>query len=152
MEDFVHLNVHTHYSIYGGLSRVQELVVKAINCGMRGMAITDYGNMFGIKEFHEYVRLMNRIHKDEGLEPFKPIFGCELFVARLKEQRSHLLEDYGFRLTVLAKNLQGYRNLVKIVSNANVDGWYLKPRTDRVDLEKYHEGLIALRSSFQNIR
>ena len=116
MEDFVHLNVHTHYSIYGGLSRVQELVVKAINCGMRGMAITDYGNMFGIKEFHEYVRLMNRINMDEGLEPFKPIIGCELFVARLKEQRSHFLEDYGFHLTVLAKNLQGYRNLVKIVS------------------------------------
>lgn len=144
MEDFVHLNVHTHCSIYGGLSRVQELVVKAINCGMRGMAITDYGNMFGIKEFHEYVRLMNRINMDEGLEPFKPIFGCELFVARLKEQRSHLLEDFGFHLTVLAKNLQGYRNLVKIVSNANVDGWYYKPRTDRVDLEKYHEGLIVL--------
>ena len=145
MEDFVHLNVHTHYSIYGGLSRVQELVVKAINCGMRGMAITDYGNMFSIKEFHEYVRFMNRIHKDEGLEPFKPIFGCELFVARLKEQRSHFLEDFGFHLTVLAKNLQGYRNLVKIVSNANVDGWWItKPRADRVDLEKYHEGLIVL--------
>lgn len=144
MEDFVHLNVHTHFSIGGGLSRVRELVDKAIGCGMRGMAITDYGNMFGIQEFHDYVKRINHYRQGEGLEPFKPIIGCEIKIVHgLKENRNGTRDSYGYNLTVLAKNLKGYRNLVKIVSNANVDGWYYKPRTDRVDLEKYHDGLIV---------
>ena len=80
MEDFVHLNVHTHYSTFSGVSGIQELVDKAISCDMRGMAITDDVNICGIKEFDDYVRRINKQRKNEGLEQFKPIFGCDLFV------------------------------------------------------------------------
>ena len=102
MEDFVHLHVHTYYSILDGQSSIKRLVDKAVANGMRGMAITDHGDMFGIKEFHDYVIGVNKGRKKEGLEPFIPIFGCEMYVSR-----------------------------------------YMRPRTDREDLEKYHEGLIV---------
>ena len=79
MEDFVHLNVHSNCSTNWGLSNIQDLVDKAIDCGMRGMAITDF-NISGIKEFDDYVRGINKLRKNDRLEPFKPIFGCDLFV------------------------------------------------------------------------
>ena len=145
MEDFVHLHVHTYYSILDGQSKISKLVDKAIGNGMKGMAITDHGNMFGIKEFHDYCVGVNKKRKEEGLEPFKPIFGCEMYVSKHgpKEQKNGREDQSGYHLIVLAKNYQGYRNLIKLVSNAWVDGYYMRPRTDHADLERYHEGLIV---------
>ena len=145
MEDFIHLHVHTYYSILDGQSSIKKLVDKAIGNGMRGMAITDHGDMFGIKEFHDYVNGVNKGRKKEGLEPFKPIFGCEMYVSRngAKELRRGKEDMSGYHLIVLAKNYKGYKNLIKLVSNSWIDGYYMRPRTDRADLEKYHEGLIV---------
>ena len=145
MEDFIHLHVHTYYSILDGQSSIKRLVDKAIGNGMRGMAITDHGDMFGIKEFHDYVGGINKGRKKEGLPPFVPIFGCEMYVSRygsklLKDDKRH---QSGYHLIVLAKNYKGYKNLIKLVSRSWVDGFYMRPRTDREDLEKYHEGLIV---------
>ncbi len=145
MEDFIHLHVHTYYSILDGQSSIKKLVDKAIANGMKGMAITDHGDMFGIKEFHDYVGGINKGRKKEGLEPFKPIFGCEMYVSRngSKELRRGKEDISGYHLIVLAKNYKGYKNLIKLVSNSWVDGYYMRPRTDREDLEKYHEGLMV---------
>ncbi|MCH5309338.1 MAG: DNA polymerase III subunit alpha [Prevotella sp.] len=144
MEDFVHLHVHTYYSILDGQSSIKKLVDKAVADGMKGMAITDHGDMFGIKEFHDICMGVNEKRKEKGLAPFKPVFGCEMYVARrgdknLREGREDL---GGYHLIVLAKNYQGYKNLIKLVSRAWVDGFYNRPRTDHADLERYHEGLI----------
>ena len=129
MEDFIHLHVHTYYSILDGQSKIKSLVDKAIADGQRGMAITDHGDMYGIKEFHDYVNGVNKKRKKEGLEPFKPIFGCEMYVAKNgpKEQKEGKQDQGGYHLIVLAKNETGYRNLIKIVSNAWVDGFYMRP-------------------------
>ena len=145
MEDFIHLHVHTYYSILDGQSKIKNLVDKAIKDGMRGMAITDHGDMFGIKEFHDICNDVNKKRKKEGVEPFKPIFGCEMYVAKYgpKEQKNGKEDQSGYHLIVLAKNEKGYKNLIKLVSNAWVDGFYMRPRTDRADLERYHEGLIV---------
>ena len=145
MEDFIHLHVHTQYSILDGQSRIPRLVDKAIADGMKGMAITDHGVMFGIKELCDYCAKVNKGRKKEGLEPFKPIIGCEMYVAhRRKEDREKDKGDMsGYHLIVLAKNYNGYKNLIKLVSNSWVDGYYMRPRTDRADLEKYHEDLIV---------
>ena len=145
MEDFIHLHVHTYYSILDGQSPVEKLVDKAVANGMRGMAITDHGNMFGVKELFNYCNKINGKLKDQGKEPFKPIFGCEMYVAR-RTKADHVEEKGdagGYHLIVLAKNYHGYKNLIKLVSRAWVDGFYSKPRTDRADLEKYHEDLIV---------
>ncbi|MBR3373760.1 MAG: DNA polymerase III subunit alpha [Bacteroidaceae bacterium] len=145
MEDFVHLHVHTYYSILDGMSPIPKLVSKAVNNGMRGMAITDHGNMFGVKELFDCCAKLNKDRKKEGLEPFKPICGCEMYVAhRNKEDMDHMQGDRGgYHLIVLAKNETGYHNLVKLVSRSWVDGFYSKPRTDRRDLQQFHEGLIV---------
>ena len=144
MQDFVHLHVHTYYSILDGQSSISRLVDKAIGNGMKGMAITDHGDMFGIKEFFDYCNGVNGKRAKEGLEPFKPIFGCEMYVARhRKEDKVKENGDRsGYHLIVLAKNYKGYKNLIKLVSNSWIDGFYGRPRTDRADLERYHEGLI----------
>ena len=144
MQDFVHLHVHTYYSILDGQSSIQRLVDKAVGNGMKGMAITDHGDMFGIKEFWDYCAGVNGKRKKEGLEPFKPILGCEMYVAhRHKEDKTEKSDRSGYHLIVLAKNYKGYKNLIKLVSNSWIDGFYMRPRTDRADLEKYHEGLIV---------
>ncbi len=183
MQDFVHLHVHTHYSILDGQASIARLVDKAIANGMRGMAITDHGNMFGIKEFFNYVnkknggtngdikKLKKRIKELEaGAEAgeewngdaqaelndcrtrlpelqkklFKPIIGCEMYVARRRLFNKDGKEDQGgYHLVVLAKNEKGYHNLIKLVSKAWTEGYYNRPRTDRVELEKYREGLIV---------
>ena len=223
MQDFVHLHVHTQYSILDGQASVPRLVDKAIKDGMRGMAITDHGNMMAIKEFFNYTQKKNgpvnaeiklwkkRISllkegknaaeiewheaqekkkkeaeearkraeiNGEPLPPeanyteepqpefepidvqlsnalngltdaehrlFKPIFGCEMYVApRLLTQMD---KDKGdnrrYHLVVLAKNNVGYHNLIKLVSKAWTEGFYTRPRTDRVELEKHHEGLMV---------
>ena len=145
MEDFIHLHVHTHFSILDGQSRINHLVDKAISDGMRGMAITDHGVMYGIKEFSDYCAKINKDRKKNGQEPFKPIFGCEMYVARHRKEDKvkENGDNSGYHLIVLAKNYHGYKNLIKLVSRAWVDGYYYRPRTDRADLEKYHEDLIV---------
>ena len=142
---FVHLNVHSHYSIMDGCASIKELVDAAIKDRMPGIAITDNGNMFGIMEFFDYVSRINIERQEKGKKPFKPIIGCELYVASgAKEDKKLGKHCKGYRLTVLAKNYQGYKNLIKIVSNSWTDGYYMRPRTDHHDLEKYHEGIIVL--------
>ena len=149
MNRFVHLNVHSHYSIMDGCSNIKELVDAAIKERMPGMAITDNGNMFGIMEFFDYVSHINNERHEKGKKPFKPIIGCELYVAKngAKDNKDGHKGLKGFNLTVLAKNLTGYKNLIKIVSNSWIEGFYGSPRTNRLDLKKYHEGLIVLSGS-----
>ncbi|MBO7559142.1 MAG: DNA polymerase III subunit alpha [Bacteroidaceae bacterium] len=141
MQDFVHLHVHTQYSILDGQASIPKLVDKAIANGMKGMAVTDHGNMFGIKEFFNYVKKLKGKNKELD---FKPIFGCEVYCARRgKEKKEGKFDSSGWHLILLAKNATGYHNLIKIVSRAWVDGFYMRPRTDHADLEKYHEGIIC---------
>ena len=149
MNRFVHLNVHSHYSIMDGGSNIKELVDAAIKERMPGMAITDNGNMFGIMEFFDYISHINNERQEKGKKPFKPIIGCELYVAKngAKDNKDGHKGLKGFNLTVLAKNLTGYKNLIKIVSNSWIEGFYGSPRTNRLDLKKYHEGLIVLSGS-----
>ena len=145
MEDFIHLHVHTYYSILDGQSSVQRLVDKAVADGMRGMAITDHGNMFGVKELFNYCNSVNRKLRDAGKQPFKPIFGCEMYVARrtMHDKQKDKGDMGGNHLVVLAKNYKGYKNLIKLVSRAWVDGFYMRPRTDHEDLRRHSEGLIV---------
>ncbi len=183
MHDFVHLHVHSQYSILDGQASIQRLVDKAIDDGMRGIALTDHGNMFGVKEFWNYVKKKNCARRDKlkqvkaqieelqaqvdgseaptseqlaelaqlksqydalPKEDFKAIIGCEVYVARrgmaLKESK---VDQGGYHLILLAKNKTGYRNLIKLVSKAWTEGFYMRPRTDRTELAKYHEGLIC---------
>lgn len=142
MQDFVHLHVHTQYSILDGQASIKKLVDKAIADGMKGIAVTDHGNMMGIKEFYNYVNKINKGKNDN--EKFKPIIGCEVYVAERRLFNRELKEDMrGHHLVLLAKNKQGYHNLIKIVSKGWSEGYYYTPRTDKVELEKYHEGLIV---------
>lgn len=142
---FVHLNVHSHYSINDGCASINELVDAAIKDKMPGITITDNGNMFGVMEFFDYVSRINNERRQKGKKPFKPIIGCELYVAPgAKEDKKLGKHCKGYRLTLLAKNYQGYKKLIKIVSNSWTDGFYMRPRTDHHDLEKYHEGIIVL--------
>ena len=137
---FTHLHVHSQYSLLDGKASIPELVDKAIADGMRGIALTDHGNMFGIKEFFNYVEKKNSGLPDD--EKFKPILGCEMYVAKDKLTDRKDKRDNGYHLIVLAKNLKGYHNLVKLVSRAWTDGYYYKPRTDRDELAAHSEGLI----------
>ncbi len=230
MVDFVHLHVHTQYSLLDGQASIPRLVDKAMRDGQRGIAITDHGNMFAIKEFYNYVKKQNgkkhdkikgfkkllekmtklleeypnpllrldelkreiapldvkmkndeampeeaefytklrsqiddieamskefdfdvqkaqeKIQELEAVPDFKPIIGCEVYVARRSAQlkdKSVKEDQGGWHLILLAKNLKGYHNLVKIVSKAWTEGFYMRPRTDRSQLEQYHEGLIC---------
>ena len=141
MEDFVHLHVHSQYSILDGQAAINKMVDKAIANGMKGMALTDHGNMFGIKEFFNYVKKVNKGRE----EKFVPIFGCEVYCARrsLNLKENNGIDSSGWHLILLAKNEVGYHNLVKIVSKAWVDGYYHRPRTDHKEIEAHHEGLIC---------
>lgn len=142
MQQFVHLHIHSQYSIMDGLADVKELVDKAIADGMPGMAITDHGNMMGIKEFCDYVSRINKRRADEDLAPFKPIIGCEVYVADDDtEKRFHL--NGGNHLTLLAKNLMGYRNLLWLVSKSWTEGFFIHPRITKQQLKEHSDGLIA---------
>ncbi len=200
MQPFVHLHVHSQYSILDGQASIPAMVDKAMRDGMKGLALTDHGNMFGIKEFFNLIQKKNGgikndikgVQKEidaldkEDISPeekvsklaelqqkklaleekiFKPIFGCEMYVARRRltdkeatprEVRNEILNEVagasirkgaidegGHHLVVLAKNLQGYHNLIKLVSKGWTEGFYARPRTDKEELEKYHEGLIV---------
>lgn len=148
--NFVHLNVHSHYSIMDGCASIAELVDAAIKDRMPGIAITDNGNMSGAMKLFDYATRINNERELEGKKPFKPIIGCELYVSKngSKERKEGIKDMKGYHLLLLAKNLVGYRNLIKIVSNAWTEGYYMSPRTNRMDLEKYHEGLIVLSGGF----
>ncbi|MDP4281544.1 MAG: DNA polymerase III subunit alpha [Bacteroidota bacterium] len=135
MVDFVHLHVHTQYSILDGACRIHDLIEKAVANGMKGVAITDHGNLYGLKEFH------NVASKHEG---FKPILGCETYVARRsRHDRNELIDRKGDHLILLAKDYKGYQNLIRLISLAWTEGHYYKPRIDKELLSQYHEGLIA---------
>jgi len=144
MQDFVHLHVHTQYSLLDGQASIPKLLKKATADGMRGMAVTDHGNMMAIKEFTNACKKLNKERKEQGLEPFKPIIGCEMYVAQnSKDSKNKELGDaIRYHLIVLAKNAVGYHNLIKLVSRSWIDGFYGKPRTDHSDIEQFHEGLI----------
>ena len=137
---FTHLHVHSQYSLLDGKATIPELVDKAVSLGMKGIALTDHGNMFGIKEFFNYVDKVNSGREDG--DKFKPILGCEMYVARESMHEKVDKTDNGYHLIVLAKNEKGYHNLVKLVSKAWTEGYYYKPRTDREELAKHREGLI----------
>ena len=140
LHPFVHLHTHTEYSLSDGLSKIDALVEKAIADGMPGMAITDHANMFGVCEFVECV---NRKNAEKNTN-FKPIIGCEFYVARRGMEQKSEREDFaGYHLVLLAKNYTGYQNLIKLVSRSWIDGFCGRPRTDKADLERYHEGLIC---------
>jgi DNA polymerase III subunit alpha len=172
MGSFVHLHVHSYYSILDGMSSIAGLVDTATKYGMNSIALTDHGNMFGIKEFYNYVKKKNAKVKDQikaleselkndaltsgqreelqhqldkaRLQIFKPILGCEAYVARRSRNSKEIQEDRsGYHLVLLAKNKKGYQNLCKLVSYGWMDGFYYRPRIDHEILEKYSEGLIA---------
>lgn len=175
MQPFVHLHVHSQYSVLDGQASVKALVDKAMANGMRGIALTDHGNMFGIKELTDYVNKKNKdvdgeiknlkktieelksadavdqealskaetALKEAESKIFTPIIGCEMYVADNDMTDRSNKKDIGRHLIVLAKNQHGYHNLIKLVSNAWTDGYYYHPRTDKKQLEKYHEDLIV---------
>ncbi len=137
---FVHLHTHTEYSLLDGIAKIPQLVDKAMANGMPGIAITDHANMFGVAEFVHYIESKNR----ELGTNFKPIIGCEVYVARRgMAQKSGAVDFAGYHLVLLAKNQTGYRNLLQIVSRSWIEGYYIRPRTDKATLERYHEGLIC---------
>ena len=134
MGTFSHLHVHTQYSILDGASNINQVIDKAKTLGMEAIAITDHGNMFGVKEFHAAAL-------KKGI---KPIIGCEIYVAKRSIAEMTGKEDRsGDHLILLAKNLTGYKNLVKLISTAWIKGFYYKPRVDKELLSLYREGLIA---------
>ena len=161
--NFTHLHVHSHYSVLDGMSKVPDLVDKAIKYGMPAIALTDHGCMYGIKELLDCCKKSNKKLKEKAAEegkefvPFKPIVGVEAYCARrhrklrdkdLKavnaEGKAYVLDQSGWHLILLAKNMQGYRNLCKIVSESFMDeSYYRRPRIDKELLEEFHEGLIC---------
>lgn len=140
---FTHLHVHSHYSILDGMSKVNELVDKCLRCGMKSLALTDHGNMFGIKEFSDYCEKVNGKLKEKGEPLFKPIFGIEAYCAPVSIGKRDGRPDRGWHLILLAKNRKGYENLCKLSSIAYIDGFYYNPRIDHSLLEQYKEGLIV---------
>ncbi|MDE6093251.1 MAG: PHP domain-containing protein, partial [Muribaculaceae bacterium] len=142
MEPFVHLHVHSQYSILDGQASIDALVDKAIADGMPGIALTDHGVMYGVKEMFNYVNKKNGKLREQGLPEFKPIFGCEMYVTE-NGLETRLSGDKGNHLIVLAKNQQGYKNLCKLVSKAWTQGFYYHPRTDKKELAAYRDGLIV---------
>ncbi len=139
MGDFVHLHVHTEYSLLDGAAKIDKLVDTACKLGQPALAITDHGAMYGAVEFY----------KKCIAKGIKPIIGCEVYVAPKGRLNKTVNSDYNYsHLVLLAKNNTGYRNLLKIVSDSFVNGFYYKPRTDMDILSQYSEGIIALSACF----
>lgn len=135
MSNFVHLHIHSEFSLLDGANRIKDIPVRAKELGMDSIAITDHGVMFGVIDFYKAC-------KKEGV---KPIIGCEVYVApRSRFDKEPGIDNHYYHLILLAKNNEGYKNLSKLVSLGYVDGYYYKPRIDREILEQYHEGLICL--------
>lgn len=174
MQPYIHLHVHSQYSLLDGQASIAKIVDKAKADGMKAIALTDHGAMFGVKEFYNYVKKKNapvfdavkklkkelaeakdvndtskieeiqkKINEEES-HLFKPIIGCECYVARRGRNLKDGKQDMsGWHLVVLAKNLTGYKNLIKMVSYGWTEGFYMRPRIDKDLLEKFHEGLIV---------
>ena len=135
MADFVHLHIHSEFSLLDGANRIKDLPVRAKELGMNSIAITDHGVMYGAIDFYKAC-------KKEGV---KPIIGCEVYVApRSRLQKEPGIDNKYYHLILLAKNNQGYKNLSKLVSLSFIDGYYYKPRIDHEILEQYSEGLVCL--------
>ena len=137
---FTHLHVHSHYSLLDGLAQIDPLLDKVKALGMDSVAITDHGNMYGAVEFYKKA-------KARGI---KPIIGCEVYVAtesRLLKRPQ--IDDTRYHLVLLVRNELGYRNLVKLVTKANLEGFYYKPRIDEELLEKYGDGLVGMTACVQ---
>ena len=159
MATFTHLHVHSHYSLLDGLSKVEEIVDKCIATGMNSVALTDHGNMYGIKDLLDYCKKINGKglkEKGESYVPFKPIVGTEAYCARrgrhsMKddkavngEGRTYVIDRSGWHLILLAKNMVGYHNLCRLVSHGYMsDAFYHTPRIDKELLERWHEGIIC---------
>ena len=132
---FVHLHIHSHFSLLDGLPKIDDLIQKIKELGMDAVALTDHGYMYGIIEFYKSA-------KKNGI---KPILGLEAYVApRTKKDKEAGIDDKKYHLVLLAKNNTGYQNLIKLTTEASLEGFYYKPRVDKELLEKYSEGLIAL--------
>ena len=135
MSKFTHLHVHSHYSLLDGLAKIDDLVKRAKELGMEALALTDHGGMYGALEFYKKA-------KKAGI---KPIIGCELYLAlESRHQKRANIDDKRFHLTVLAKDKEGYGNLMKLVTKSHIEGFYYKPRVDKEILREYSRGLIAL--------
>ena len=131
MTDFTHLHLHTEYSLLDGACRIGEVVSRAAELGQKSLAITDHGVLYGAVAFY----------KECKAKDIKPIIGCEVYVApRSRLQKVHGVDTDRYHLILLCKNETGYKNLIKLVSSAWVDGFYTKPRVDRDLLEEHHEG------------
>lgn len=133
--NFIHLHTHSHYSLLDGLSKIPDMVKKAKENGMYALALTDHGNMYGAIELYKEC-------KKAGI---KPIIGVEAYIAeRGRKDKEPGVDNKRYHLTLLAKNKQGYKNLMRLVSLANTEGYYYKPRMDKEILREYHEGIICL--------
>ena len=133
---FAHLHVHTQYSILDGQSKIGDLIDTAVANSQPALAITDHGNMFGVKEF------LDTVAKKEA--PLKPIVGCEMYVAgNSRFDRKGREDQSSYHLIMLAKNMDGYHNLIKLSSKAYIEGFYYKPRIDHELIEQYHEGIVC---------
>ncbi|MFC1780600.1 DNA polymerase III subunit alpha, partial [Patescibacteria group bacterium] len=142
MAKFTHLHVHSEYSLLDGLIKIPDLVHKVKELGMKSVALTDHGVMYGIYDFWTYCR-------DEGI---KPILGVEAYVAlRTRFDKVPKVDDKRYHLVLLAKNKKGYNNLVKMMSTAHLEGFYYRPRIDKELIEKYGEGIIALSGCLSGI-
>ena len=136
---FIHLHTHSHYSLLNALPKIPELVKEAKKCGMTALALTDNANMYGAIEFY----------KECKKHEIKPIIGVDFYVsARTRNDKQGGVDNRRSRLILLAQNLDGYHNLIKLTTLANLEGFYYKPRIDRELIEKYHEGLICISPSF----
>src|SRR3990170_2831277 len=135
MNDFVHLHVHSEYSLLDGLSKIPKLVSQAKIMGMKHLALTDHGSLYGAIKFYKEC-------KQEGTNP---IIGCEMYLAKrsLKDKETGK-DNENYHLTVLATSYQGYKNLMKLVTIAHLEGFYYKPRIDMEVLRKHKDGLICL--------
>ena len=139
MGDFVHLHLHTTYSLLDGQCQINPLVARARRWGMPALAVTDHGNLFALKAFYDACRSKKKEFAE--LPPIKPILGCEAYVTSTGDYRTRDKNERRYHLCLHAKNKTGYGNLVRLISEAHINGFYNRPRIDATLLEKYHEGL-----------
>ena len=132
---FIHLHTHSHYSLLDGLSKIEDMVKTAKKYGMNALAVTDHGNMYGAIEFYKEAQKIG----------IKPIIGVEAYIAeRGRKDKEFGIDSKRYHLTLLAKNKQGYKNLMRLVTLANLEGYYYKPRMDKEILREFHEGIICM--------
>src|SRR6185369_15750979 len=140
MSRFIHLHTHSHYSLLNALPKIPDLVKEAKKMGMTSLALTDNGNLYGAIEFYQACK------KAE----IKPIIGVDFYVSYRSRLSKESIDKDRFRLVLLAENDVGYKNLIKLVTQSHLDGFYYKPRVDRELLEQHRDGLIAIAPSFSN--